>query len=180
MSQEQYNFLDELGLGKVIGNVKTMFAKLSHSHKLSDISDYTVDSAMSSTSTNPVQNKVINSALSGKVPTSRTINGKKLSSNITLSASDVGAATSSDVSSAYDLANTAKTNAATAQSKADSAYTLAESKVDSLSDLGVTATATELNYMDGVTSNVQTQLDGKLKASDISLITNTKIDSLFT
>ena len=89
MSQEQYNFLDELGLGKVIGNVKTMFAKLSHSHKLSDISDYTVDSTMSSTSTNPVQNKVINSALSGKVPTSRTINGKKLSSNITLSASDV-------------------------------------------------------------------------------------------
>lgn len=106
MSQEQYNFLDELGLGKVIDNVKTMFAKLSHSHKLSDISDYTVDSAMSSTSTNPVQNKVINSALSGKVPTSRTINGKKLSSNITLSASDVGAATSSDVSSAKNEVQT--------------------------------------------------------------------------
>lgn len=30
-----------------------------------------------------------------------------------------------------------------------------------LSNLGVTATAEELNYMDGVTSNVQTQLDGK-------------------
>lgn len=392
MSQEQHNFLDELGLGRVIDYIKTKFASLSHSHKLSEITDYTVDSAMSSTSINPVQNKVINSALSGKVPTSRTINGKKLSSNITLSASDVGAATSSDVSSAknevqtnldthidnadihfsatertklsgiatgaeanvqsdwnvtdttsdayiknkpsgagtnlglvksggdvtisngvitvkddshnhvisnidnlqssldakatqnsldshtsdttkhitstertswnsakthadsahapsnaqanqnafsnikvgdttisadtttdtltlvgsnvtitpdatndkvtiavasgststkgivqltnstsststttaatpnsvksaYDLANTAKTNATTAQSKADSAYTLAESKVDSLSDLGVTATATELNYMDGVTSNVQTQLDGKASSS---------------
>lgn len=31
--------------------------------------------------------------------------------------------------------------------------------VDSLSDLGITATATELNYVDGVTSNVQTQLN---------------------
>ena len=30
-----------------------------------------------------------------------------------------------------------------------------------LGDLGVTATAAELNYMDGVTSNVQTQLNGK-------------------
>lgn len=32
---------------------------------------------------------------------------------------------------------------------------------DSLSDFGVTATADELNYMDGVTSDVQTQLNGK-------------------
>ena len=31
----------------------------------------------------------------------------------------------------------------------------------SLSDLGVTATSSELNYVDGVTSNIQTQLDGK-------------------
>ena len=31
----------------------------------------------------------------------------------------------------------------------------------SLSNLGVTASATELNYMDGVTSNVQSQLNGK-------------------
>ena len=30
-----------------------------------------------------------------------------------------------------------------------------------LSSFGITATATELNYMDGVTSNVQTQLNGK-------------------
>lgn len=36
-------------------------------------------------------------------------------------------------------------------------------KVANISDL--TATATELNYMDGVTSNVQTQLDGKAASS---------------
>lgn len=34
-----------------------------------------------------------------------------------------------------------------------------------LSSLGITATAEELNYVDGVTSNIQTQLNGKLSTS---------------
>ena len=46
-----------------------------------------------------------------------------------------------------------------------SLQTALDSKVDSLSDLGITATATELNYVDGVTSNVQTQLDAKLSTT---------------
>ena len=81
--------------------------------------------------------------------------------NSTSSTSTTTAATPSSVKSAYDRAGTAITNAATAQARADSAYSLAEGKVDSLSDLGITATAAELNYVDGVTSNIQTQLDGK-------------------
>ena len=83
--------------------------------------------------------------------------------NSTSSTSTTTAATPNSVKSAYDLANTAKTNAATAQTRADSAYSLAECKVDSLSDLGITATATELNYVDGVTSAIQTQLDNKVQ-----------------
>ena len=57
-----------------------------------------VDTVLSSTSTNPVQNKAINTKLDSmqsdidsKVPSSRTVNGKALTANITLSASDVGA-----------------------------------------------------------------------------------------
>jgi hypothetical protein len=39
-----------------------------------------------------------------------------------------------------------------------------------LSDLGVTATSTELNYVDGVTSAIQTQLDAKVESlSDLSI-----------
>lgn len=38
---------------------------------------------------------------------------------------------------------------------------VANAAVTSLADLSVTATATELNYTDGVTSNIQTQLDAK-------------------
>ena len=62
------------------------------------------DSALSSSSTNPIQNKVVSDAISAiaslieildthKVPTTRTINGKALSDNITLSAADVNAET---------------------------------------------------------------------------------------
>ncbi len=57
-----------------------------------------VDTALSSTSTNPLQNKAIytkftsiQSNIDNKVPSSRSINGKALTSDITLSASDVGA-----------------------------------------------------------------------------------------
>ena len=38
---------------------------------------------------------------------------------------------------------------------------------EQLTDLGITATATELNYVDGVTSNIQTQLNGKAALIDL-------------
>lgn len=50
----------------------------------------TVDTALSSSSTNPVQNKIITTTLSGKVPTTRTVNGHALSSDVTVTKSDVG------------------------------------------------------------------------------------------
>lgn len=91
-----------------------------HNHKISDVENlqatldskasashsHTVDTSLSSTSTNPVQNKVVNVALDSKVPTSRTVNGKPLSANVTLNASDVGA-------DASGSANTALANAKT-------------------------------------------------------------------
>ena len=64
-----------------------------------------------------------------------------------------------------------------------------------LADLGVTSTATELNYVDGVTSNIQDQLNAKvptsrtingkpltgnitLSASDVGAYTKSEIDNL--
>ena len=58
--------------------------------------DVTVDDALSGTSTNPVQNKVVKTALDGKVPTSRKVNGKELSQDISLTAADVGAQPAGD------------------------------------------------------------------------------------
>jgi hypothetical protein len=71
----------------------------------------TVDTSLSSSSTNPVQNKIINTALSEKVPSTRTINGKALSSNITLNATDVGAISTSSkgvANGVAELDNTGK------------------------------------------------------------------------
>lgn len=42
---------------------KTLFANITHKHTISDITDYAVDSELSSDSTNPVQNVVVNTAL---------------------------------------------------------------------------------------------------------------------
>ena len=54
-----------------------------------------VDSSITERSSNPVRSSAIYSALAGKVPTSRTVNGKALSGNITLTANDVKAIPSS-------------------------------------------------------------------------------------
>ena len=67
----------------------------------------TVDSVLSVSSTNPVQNKVVNTALNEKVPITRTINGKVLTDNITLTPSDVGADASGAATSAVSTHNTA-------------------------------------------------------------------------
>lgn len=85
----------------------------------------------------------LQSSLDAKVPTTRTVNGKALSANISLTASDVSARASTWVPALSDLGVTA---------------TAAELN---LLD-GVTATTAELNYVDGVTSNIQTQLNGKV------------------
>ena len=93
-----------------------------------------VDSALSSTSTNPVQNKAVNTALGGKAPTSHassaTTYGIGTSSNYghvklsdstssTSAASSGIAASPKAVKAAYDLANTANTGLS---GKAESAH----------------------------------------------------------
>lgn len=82
-----------------------------------------IDSALSSTSTNPVQNKVINEALNSKQNTisggASTITGSNLTTNRVLVSNGSGKVAVSDI------------------------------------------TSTELGYLDGVTSNVQTQLNNK-------------------
>lgn len=47
-------------LSTFLDKLKITFATLSHTHNLSDLTDYSVDAALSDTSANPVQNKVLN------------------------------------------------------------------------------------------------------------------------
>ena len=60
MSNETKKFAGLEALQTFLEGCKTLFASITHKHTLSDISDYTVDTELSSTSANPVQNKVIN------------------------------------------------------------------------------------------------------------------------
>ena len=125
-TDEQFGIMEDgieeiiLPLAEAYEQLPEVFAAKTHDHEISDVSGlqgkldsksevghtHTVDSSLSSTSTNPVQNKVVNSALSGKVPTTRTVNGKALSANITLSASDVGADAAGSASAVQDNLNT--------------------------------------------------------------------------
>lgn len=73
-------------------------------NKLNDLKIITIDTALSASSTNPLENKAINTALASKVSTSRKINGKALSADITLTAADVSAISSSNKGSANGVA----------------------------------------------------------------------------
>lgn len=90
----------------------------------SDVSHvHAIDTSLSEISTNPVQNNVITDALSKKVPVERTINGKSLASNISLTAGDVGADASGAAANAITSAK---------------AYT--DSKIDALVGNGASTT----------------------------------------
>ena len=58
MATKKYVSLSKLSA--FLDNLKNVFALKTHTHTTSDISDFVVDSELSSTSTNPVQNAVIN------------------------------------------------------------------------------------------------------------------------
>ena len=61
MSQKNYVGLNSLST--FLDKLKTTFALLGHKHTVADITDYSVDTELSPTSTKPVQNKVINAEL---------------------------------------------------------------------------------------------------------------------
>ena len=188
-------------------------ANASHTHTLDNVSDTTsyvrmtpaertklsgiatgankttVDTEMSSTSTNPVQNKVVNTALSNKVD---KVSGKGLSTNDYTTAEKTKLAGIAEGANNYTLPTASstlggvKTTSAVTNNSGYTAcpiisgvpyykdtnttYTLGSFGVTAtaaeLNKLdGVTATTAELNYVDGVTSNIQTQLDGKAASS---------------
>lgn len=130
-----------------------------------------IDTALSSTSTNPVQNKVINtkfntiqSNIDNKVPSSRTINGKALTDNITLSASDVGALPSSTVIPSIDgLATETYVN-----NKVAGLVDSAPSTLDTLNELAA-ALGDDPNFA----TTIATQIGGKVdKVNGKGLSTN--------
>lgn len=58
MSQKKYASLSSLQ--NFLDNLKETFATLVHKHTVSDLTDYKVDTSLSSTSSNPVANRILN------------------------------------------------------------------------------------------------------------------------
>lgn len=59
--QKKYVSLSKLST--FLDNLKTTFAALGHKHTINDLTDYTVDTELSSTSTNPVANNTVKTAI---------------------------------------------------------------------------------------------------------------------
>ena len=95
VSQAEYR--KWLGLGSAAYTSSGSYAASSHTHSKSQITDFPTSMPASDVySWAKKSSKPSYSASEvGAVPTSRTVNGKALSSNITLSAGDIGAAASS-------------------------------------------------------------------------------------
>lgn len=114
--------------GKPVACSYTINASVPSGAKFTDTNTWRgIQNVLTSTSTtdslSAAQGKVLNDKFSSYVPTSRTVNGKALSANISLSASDVGAsanghthsyAGSSSVGGAATSANKLNTNAGSA------------------------------------------------------------------
>lgn len=60
-------YLDLTGLNRFLTKLKTLFATVTHTHKIADVTDFAIDASLSSTSTNPVQNKAVKTALNSKM-----------------------------------------------------------------------------------------------------------------
>ena len=143
-----------------------------------------VDTALNSTSTNPVQNKVINtkinsiqSDINSKVPSTRTVNGKALSANITLSASDVGALPSTtQIPSIDGLATETYVN-----NKVAGIVDSAPATLDTLNELAA-ALGDDPNFATTVATQIGTKVDkvdGKgLSTNDFTNDYKIKLDSL--
>ena len=127
-----------------------------------------VDEALSANSGNPVQNKVINAALAGKVPTGRKVNGKALTGDISLTAADVGAAASGHSHTAAQVGAAASNHTHTAaqvgalasNGKAATAGTADTAKACSGNAATATKLATARNISVNVGSNIGSNFDG--------------------
>ena len=157
---------------------------------------HTIDTALSGTSTNPVQNKVINSALSGKanvshgnhVPATQTANNAVFLRNdntwATVTPSNIGAYTKSEIDSKVSTLNTAINGRATSSHTHDDRY-YTEAEVDARFDAivgeGASTTLDTIGEISAAIEDNQDMLDTlnsaigtKANASSLTSHTNNK------
>ena len=138
---------------------------------LQDLSNYITSTQLSSAigaeaSARQKQDQLLEQAIDDKLGADDIVAGSNVqishdeeSGHITISATDT-----KDTNTTYTLTKSGSTITLKGSDGSSSEVTDANTTY-TLSSFGVTVTAAELNYMDGVTSNVQTQLNGKAASS---------------
>ena len=185
MSDKKY--LDLTGVGNLITNIFSKFVKITdfNSHKndttahmtsgqKSNLTTAYNHSQSSHAPTNAEKNTIVGIQKNG---TDLTIDSTTRKVNITVPTkvseltNDSGFKTS-DSNTTYSLSKNGSTiiltgsdGKTTSVSDSNTTYTLGS--------FGISATATEINYVDGVTSNVQTQLNNKAAKVHSHLISST-------
>ena len=112
--------------------------------------------------------------VASKVPATRTINTHDLTADISLTKSDIGLGNCDNTSDANKPVSTATQTALDLKASASDVSTHIVDETKHLTSAqntlldALTATATELNYVDGVTSAIQTQLDGKASTAALA------------
>jgi hypothetical protein len=106
----------------------------------------------------------LNTALAGKVPTTRTINSQPLSGDITLTKSNIGLSNVDNTSDASKPISTLTQTALDLKANSASPTFTGTVVLPSTTSIG-TITNTELSYVDGVTSSIQTQIGTKANSA---------------
>ena len=130
----------------------------------------------------------LQTALDSKVPTTRTINGKALSSNITLTAANVGADASGSASAAEANANSYTDTkvsklAESVTANQESIESLINTKVDKVTGKGLSTndyTTAEKNKLSGIASGAEVNQNAfsNIIIGDTTISANSKTDTL--
>ena len=129
-------------------------------------SNVTIDASLSSSSANPVENHVVYDALALKedaITSSNRLNANLIGANGNVSNTEYGYLSTVSSNIQTQLNNKQATITGAATSIDDSNLTVNRALISNSSGKVAvsTASSTELGYLDGVTSAIQTQLDGK-------------------
>lgn len=187
-------FLSLLGLEKVLEKLKGIFASASQGDKADEAYQHASSAHAPS---NAERNVIVGVQENGKdlTPNSST---RKVNVTVPTKTSELtndSGYKTTDTNTTYTLSKSGSTitlkgsdGSETSVEDENNSYSLSSFGVtataDELNKLdGVTATAKEINYVDGVTSNIQTQLNGKAASShthDDRYYTENEVDDLLT
>jgi hypothetical protein len=149
MANNTKKYVSLTRLSNFLDNIKAKYSQIGHKHTTADLTDYKVDTELSSTSTNPVQNKVLDAEFDAI--------------STAMSALDLAIDGKADASHNHDSAYAAKTH------NHDGVYATATHNHDTKYDSKGAAEAVQTNL-----NTVSDKLDAHTTNADIHVTTTNK------